>query len=87
MNVNYDDKARAERPPEAEPVPWDTNVHGAPDPAWPIDEQLTWFSRYSHVLLLYSSERLRTSAAGEADAAVVRARTRRAASSGKRKGT
>jgi hypothetical protein len=65
--VSYDDKLTAERPAETAPEPWDTARHGSPDPSWPLEAQLRWFSRYSHILLLNSSERLRQSAAAEAD--------------------
>jgi hypothetical protein len=70
--MSYDDKSQATRPAEADPKPWDTAAHGAPDPSWPADAQLQWFSRYSHILLLNSSERLRQSAAAQADKEVAR---------------
>ena len=72
--MSYEDKARAQRPAERAPEPWDTNRHGAPDPAWPLEDQLEWFSRYSHILLLNSSERCRTRAAAEADKQLARKR-------------
>jgi hypothetical protein len=65
--MSYLDKSLATRPQEAAPEPFDTARHGAPDPAWPLEKQLAWFSIYSHVLLLNSSERMRRSAAAEAD--------------------
>jgi hypothetical protein len=72
--MSYEDKALAPRLAERAPEPWDTNRHGAPDPAWPVEDQLLWFSRYSHVLLLNASERCRTSAAAEADKELARRR-------------
>lgn len=53
--------------------PYDTAKHGAPDPEWSLAVQLQWYSRYSHILLLNSSERLRQSAAAQADRAVGKA--------------
>lgn len=64
--MSYQDKMTATRPREAA-EPFDTASHGAPDPAWSQEKQLAWFSAYSHILLLNSSERLRRSAAAQAD--------------------
>jgi hypothetical protein len=65
--MSYQDKMLATKPQEAPAGPFDTASHGAPDPAWSLDKQLAWFSTYSHILLLNSSERLRRSAAAQAD--------------------
>jgi hypothetical protein len=65
--MSYDDKLRATRPAEAQVVPWDTARSGAPDPSWPLEDQLRWYSRYSHILLLNCSELTRQKAAEEAN--------------------
>ena len=65
--MSYLDKSLATKPREAPAEPFDTARHGAPDPAWSQEKQLAWFSIYSRVLLLSSSERLRRHAAAEAD--------------------
>lgn len=65
--MSYLDKSLATRPQETPPAPFDTARHGAPDPAWSQEKQLAWFSIYSHILLLNSSERLRRHAAAKAD--------------------
>lgn len=73
--MSYLDKATAGRPAERAAEPWDTARHGAPDPSWPLEDQLRWYSRYSHVLLLSSGEGLRRRAAAQADAEVAKSRT------------
>ena len=75
--MSYEDKSRAQRPAEADPEPFDTAAHGAPDPSWPPEDQLRWYSRYSHILLLNSSEGVRRRAAAQADQEVARAMTAR----------
>jgi hypothetical protein len=64
--MGYEDKSLAARPQETT-EPFDTARHGAPDPSWPLEKQLLWFSAYSHVLLLNASERCRRMAAAQAD--------------------
>jgi hypothetical protein len=65
--MRYEDKMLATRPAETVSAPFDTASHGAPDPAWSQEKQIAWFSAYSHILLLNSSERLRRHAAAQAD--------------------
>ena len=53
--------------PWCEPQPWDTAKHMAPDPAWPAETQLAWFSAASLVLALNASEQCRRAAARRGD--------------------
>ena len=71
--MSYDGKLRATRPVEMAPVPWDTARSGAPDPAWPLEDQLRWYSRYSHILLLNCSEMTRSKAAEAANHEIAQA--------------
>ena len=75
--MSYDDKTRAQKPPETPVRPWDSGETVSPDPSLPVEDQLTWYRFASHVLLLNVSEPCRRQAAAAADKELQRAKQRR----------
>jgi hypothetical protein len=55
------------KPPALVAEPWDSSMRMAPDPSWPAEKQLAWFSKFSLILALNVSESCRMASARQAD--------------------